>query len=121
MTEDVAGIDTAEESPVPEGHYYAELLGRKILVKEINSAQAMMLGTIYRSLDRDSIEDGLAALGRLGTLFEALIVTAKDRDFLEEAILRGQAELSDFAGIFRASKKDMTPTTGPKKPRRGRQ
>lgn len=121
MTEDVTGVVEADETSAPEGHYYAELLGRRILVKEINAAQSMMLGTIYRNLGRGGIEDGLATLGRLGTLFEALIALAPDRDFLEDAILRGEVELIDFAGIFKAAERDMTePDPVPQKPRRGR-
>lgn len=122
MTDDVVSAEGSDVPEAPSGHYYASLLGRKILVKEINAAQSMMLGTIYRNLGRNGIEDGLSALGRLGTLFEALIALPHDRDFLEEAILRGKVELADFAGIFKAAEKDMVEEpVAPKKPRRGRQ
>jgi len=120
MTEDVTGTELPE---APPGHYYAELKGRSILVKEINDAQSMMLGTIYRNL-KNVAEYGAAldALGRIGTLFEALIVTAEDRYFLEEAILRGELEIADFASVFvTLKKKEAAAPAAPKRPRRGRQ
>lgn len=119
MSDDVTGTEAEEQ--LPEGQYYASLLGRKILVKQINEAQSIVLGTIYRNLSEiHEMGEALKALGRIGRLFEALIVKAEDHEFLEDKILAGELELADFAAIFLPTTQEKAPTTGPKKPRRAR-
>lgn len=119
MSDDVTGAENEEQ--LPEGQYYASLLGRQILVKQINEAQSIVLGTIYRNLSEiDKMDEALKALGRIGRLFEALIVNKADHDFLEDAILAGELELADFAKIFMPVTV-AAPKNGPKaKPRRAR-
>lgn len=115
-------VDRPEQPEAPDGHYYTWLLDRWILIRQLNDAQAIMVGTIYRGLKTGAvttIDGGMNALGRLGTLFDSLIVEEADRMALEEAMLTGRIALADFAQVFvtvRAPQK----TEAPKQPKRGR-
>lgn len=117
MTEDVA---TTEAEKLPPGHYYTSILGRMIEVREINPAQAMILGKIYRNVDNlTEMGETLNFYGRVGTIFDSLIVKPEDLEFLEDAILSGKLGVADFAQVF-ITHVSSAPTTGPQKPRRGR-
>lgn len=121
MTEDVTTADAPKLPPAPPGHYYTSIMGRAILVKEINTAQSMILGKIYRQMNKDvDAAANLAYYGQVGAMLDSLIVKPEDRQFLEDGMVEGKIDMADFALVFIAQT-ERAPDTGPKKPRRGRQ
>lgn len=120
MTDAVEAAETVTEVKPPAGHYYATMKDRKILVKDINPAQSMVLGGYLRQIkgevDYDKITD---IFGKLMQLVENLIVEKADLDWLESLILDGELDVPDFATIFHSHTGNDKPVAV-KKPRRGK-
>jgi hypothetical protein len=118
----VVGPEPVEEAVAPAGHYYSTVKDRRILIKEINEGQSLMLGGYLRQIngpvDFESIMD---IFGKLFLLLEHLIVEPEDMKWLEEQVLVGAVEVKDFAGIFHSrAKADSKGPAAVKKPRRGK-
>lgn len=117
MTE---AVDIIEEPTAPAGHYYAEIKGRRILIKDINEAQSMVLGGFLRQIgstvDFDLI---MGIFGKLMLLLDNLIVDKADMAWLEERILVGEVSVEDFAAVFHSHTTEPKPVAA-KKPRRGK-
>jgi hypothetical protein len=118
MAEAVGG---GEEAP-PEGHYWADIKERRVLVKNLTPAQAMALGGMMqrtRGPQGDDYATNLDILGKLQLLLENLIVRREDRDWLEMGILTDTIKIEDFRFVFVG--RDLGADARPaKKPRRGR-
>lgn len=114
----------ATEPKPPAGHYYATVKDRRIVVKDINPAQSMILGGMKRQL-RNGLTDndsGLDMLGKMMFLFDALIPGQEDRDWLEERMISGEIDVEDFAAIFSGDpvKAEAKGAASKLKPRRGK-
>lgn len=126
MTEPVEVAETAstidDVAPqAPSGHYYAKMKQRWVLVRDINPAQAMLLGGMVRSSKNAGFEANFDTLGKLMKLFQVLIADAGDREWLEEGILTGEVDVADFAQIWLGNPEAVeVKPVAPKKPRRGR-
>lgn len=120
MTDATAAADTTTPETAPPGHYYVIIKDHKMLVKEINEAQSMVLGGYLRQMrgtvDFDKITD---IFGKLMQLIENLIPSKEDMDWLESEILDGRIEVADFAEIFHSHTTTTKPVAA-KKPRRGK-
>lgn len=114
-----AVIDEAEKKPAT-GYYYAEIKGRRVLIKDINEAQSMVLGGFLRQIggtvDFDQV---MAIFGKLMLLLDNLIVDKADMAWLEERILVGEIAIEDFAAVFHSHTTETKPVAA-KKPRRGK-
>src|SRR5687767_9930152 len=119
MTDDAVTV-AVDETPAPAGHYYVTVKERRILVKEINPAQQMVLGGFFRQMHTGTDVEGILSIfGKIMYLVEALIPQPEDIEWLEEGILNGTIDVPDFALLF------LPVTTGetkkkPIRPRRGR-
>lgn len=115
-TEDAA---VAVEPKAPAGHYYATMKDRRILVRNINTAQSMLLGGMFRQLnDPKSVEDYMGMFGKLMRLVESLLPDAADLTWLENGILAGELDVPDFAMIFLPVAEETVPAKK-RTPRRG--
>ena len=128
MTDAAAAVTTDEnieevevEEVAPAGHYFADVKGHRLLVKEVSPAQSIVLGGLMRDM-RDGAETKVImdTFGKLMTLLRALLPRQADIDFLEYGSLNGTLELTDFAFIFVSARADATKGPVAKKPRRGR-
>lgn len=107
-------VTSAEKAP--DGHYFATLKGREILVREMNPAQHMVLGGLFRQTNAaTSSREMLPLFGKIMRLVESLIPRKEDIDWLEAGILDGEIDVPDFALIFlpvsggTTAKKKVTP------------
>lgn len=120
MTDIVDAAVPGEEPKAPAGHYYVTMKDRRVLVKEINIAQNMVLGGIFRKNgETQTIEQNLDTLGKLMRLVEALIPNQEDIDWMESGILDGKLDVPDFAVIFMPVTDGGAPAKK-RQPRRGR-
>lgn len=120
MTDTEGTAVAAEQEKAPAGHYYATMKERRILVKNINTAQSMLLGGMMRQIDNPrSVEDYMTLFGKLMRMVESLLPDPADLEWLEDSILDGVLDVSDFAVIFLPVGEEAEP---PKKraPRRGK-
>lgn len=116
---DTKDAAVADEPKAPAGHYYATMKDRRILVKNINTAQSMVLGGMLRQLnDPRSVEDYMGMFGKLMRLVESLLPDAADLKWLESGILAGEVDVADFAVIFLPMAEDAAPAKK-RTPRRG--
>lgn len=120
MTDTLDAAVAADEPQAPAGHYYAMMKDRRILVKNINTAQSMLLGGMFRQLnDNRTIGDYLGLFGKLMRLVESLVAVPEDLVWLENGILAGELDVQDFAAIFLPHGEEEAPAK--KRPvRRGR-
>lgn len=117
---DTMDAAVAEEPKAPAGHYYVTMKDRRILVKNINTAQSMLLGGMFRQLDDPrSVEESLLLMGKLMRMIESLLPDAADLAWLENGILDGVLDVSDFAVVFLPQSVEE-PKPKPKRPTRGR-
>lgn len=84
----------------PKGHYFATLKGREILVREMDPAQHMVLGGLFRQLDMLTADQALPLFGKVMRLVESLIPRKEDMEWLEAGILDSEIIVADFAMIF---------------------
>lgn len=114
------GVIAAEEV-APSGHYFAVMKERRILIKNINPAQSMVLGGYLRQIKGEVDYDKITGIfGKLMQLVENLIVRPEDIEWLETQILNGIVDVEDFAGIFHSRTDSDTKPVAVKKPRRGK-
>ena len=125
MTPDESTVDDAglsEEESAPEGHYWADIKERRVLVKNLTPAQAMALGGMMqrtRGPEGADYATNLGILGKLQLLLENLIVRPEDRDWLEMGIIADTIKIEDFRFVFVG--RDLEAAKKPaKKPSRGR-
>lgn len=120
MTDTLDAAVAADEPKAPAGHYYATMKDRRILVKNINTAQSMLLGGMFRQLnDNRTVDDYLGLFGKLMRLVESLVAVPEDLVWLENGILAGELDVQDFAAIFLPHGEEEAPAK--KRPvRRGR-
>lgn len=118
MTQDVAAV-TGDSDPAPDGHYWATMKGRRVLVADLTAGQALVLGGLIRQEKNSDLDSNFAALGKLMMLFDTLIVRAEDREWLETGILKGEVDVQDFSFVF-LGVETPAPAAKPKKPRRGK-
>lgn len=117
MTDDAA---TAVTEEAPEGHYYVTVKDRRILVKEINPAQQMVLGGFFRQMHSGTdIEGVLGIFGKIMYLVESLIPRPDDIAWLENGIINGTIDVPDFALLFLPVTTAETKKK-PVRPRRGK-
>ena len=108
------------EVPAPPGHYYATVKGRRILIKDINEAQSMVLGGFLRQINNPvDFEQIMGIFGKLMLLLDNLVVDRNDMAWLEERILVGEIAVADFAAVFHSHTVKTEPAPA-KKPRRGK-
>ena len=120
MTDTKDAAVAAEEPKAPAGHYYATMKERRILVKNINTAQSMLLGGMMRQIDNPrNVEDYLVLFGKLMRMVESLLPVKEDLAWLEDGILAGDIDVSDFAVIFLPLSEEEAPPTK-RAPRRGK-
>lgn len=113
--------DSRESEPeAPEGHYWASIHDRSILVKNLSSGQSLALGGMLRRIRSDDYSTSLEVLGKLQLLLEALIVRPEDQAWLEEQMITDGIALEDFAFVFRGKADTVAQPEPAKKPRRGR-
>lgn len=118
---DEADAEVEAPAEAPAGHYFADVKGHQLLVKEVSPAQSIVLGGLMRDM-RDGAETKaiMDTFGKLMTLLRALLPRQADIDYLEYGSLNGTLELPDFAFIFVSARTDATKGPVAKKPRRGR-
>lgn len=125
MTDATVNIDIGPEplteEKAPEGHYFVAMKDRRILVKNINPAQSMVLGGYQRQINGEVNYDKITDIfGKIMQLVENLIVKPEDLAFLETKILDGEILIEDFAQIFHSHATGDTKPVAAKKPRRGK-
>lgn len=107
-TTEAAVVDT--EPKAPAGHYYVTMKGRRILVKNINTAQTMLIGGMIRQVGNPrSVDDYIAMFGKLMRLVESLIPEPDDIRWLEDGILDGSVDVDDFAMVFLPMTEEKAP------------
>lgn len=112
--------NTQTQPTTPEDCYWTKIAGRDILVRNINPGQSMILAKMARSVNGETDWAFMIdALGKIGRLFDALIVNDEDRQWLEDGILEGRVQVDDFAQIWVGT---ITAAEKPTKmkPKRGR-
>ena len=123
MTEATVNVEIGEERlevPAPAGHYYATVKERRLLIKDINEAQNMLLGGYLRQINGPvNYEIIMDIFGKLFLLMDNLVVDKDDMKWLEDQILVGNIMIADFAAIFHAHTTETKPVPA-KKPRRGK-
>lgn len=93
--------DVTSTEKAPDGHYFATLKDRQILVREMNPAQHMVLGGLFRqTYTVTSAKEMLPLFGKIMRLVESLIPRKEDMEWLEAGILDGEIDVPDFALIF---------------------
>lgn len=101
MTDTMDAAVAAEEPKAPAGHYYATMKGRRILVKNINTAQTMLISGMIRQVNNPrGVDEFVALFGKLMRLVESLIPEPDDLRWLEDGILEGVIDVEDFAMVF---------------------
>lgn len=119
MTETPEEVVT--EPAAPAGHYYVTMKDRRILVKNINTAQSMLLGGLFRQIGNPrGPEDSLLLLGKLMRMVESLLPDAADLAWLENGILDGVLDVADFAIMFLPQSPENEGKPQRKAPRRGK-
>lgn len=120
MTDTKDEVVVADEPKAPAGHYYATMKERRMLVKNINTAQSMLLGGMLRQIDNPrNVADYMSLFGKLMRMVESLLPNAEDMTWLESGILDGDIDVSDFAMIFLpAAEEEAKPKQ--RAPRRGK-
>lgn len=113
--------DTSDvQKAAPDGHYWATIKDREMLIKETTAGQQMVLAAMIRDAKTGTLEYNLASLGKMMTLLRTLI-PADQHEWLEDGILADRIGIEDFAFVFAARTPAPAPATGPPaKPRRGR-
>lgn len=119
MTEAVSA-DAGNEESAPEGHYWAEIKGRRLLVKEVSTGQQLVLGGMIRDARNGDLEYNLDTLGKMMKMMRSLIAP-EDQAWLEEGILVDEIKIQDFGFVFapRGHAAPEKPKTPPRA-RRGR-
>jgi len=108
------------EEAAPAGHYYAQMRGRRMLIKNINSAQSMVLSGYFRKADGPVTWEILMGIyANVMLLLDSLIVDKADMAWIEQQIMSGQLVLEDLAGVFSAHE-TVEVKPAPKKPHRGK-
>lgn len=123
MPNDTSASDADTDTKAPKGHYYATIGDRRVLVKNLNPGQAMVLGGLLNQINKlGTYADNMAILGKLMRLFNALIVEQSDREWIEGAILDGSLVVENFAQVFvgEEDEQEQSPSAEKKRPRRGR-
>lgn len=119
VTVNVVGEEKIEAA-APPGHYYTTVKDRRILIKDINEAQSMVLGGYMRQINGKVDWDKVMGIfGKLMLLLENLIVDPKDMEWLEEQIMLDNIGVADFAAVFHSHRTESVPVPV-KKPRRGK-
>ena len=109
------------EEDAPAGHYYVTIKGRRILIKDINEAQSLMLGGYLKQINGEvNFDLVMDIFGKLFILMDNLVVNKDDMKWLEEKILTTEILIGDFATIFHSHAPVVPKVAAPKKPRRGK-
>ena len=118
--ETVKVVEEVTEPVAPPGHYYSLIKGRRILIKDINEAQSMILGGYLRQINGVvNFDLVMEIFGKLCKLLDNLVATREDMAWLEDQILEGNIEIADFAAVFHSHTRETKPVAA-KKPRRGK-
>lgn len=83
--------------------------GRNIVVRQLVDTQMMLLNRGARLLQRSDLDrdNKMAAVDRMFTILESVVVQPEDREYLENLMAEGKVAIKDMLGFISAFSEDQ--------------